>query len=132
MTRDAFNKAQELDHKLHMVFVMKNILGNSTLSEDEDYYGAHNDHVRDDHMILCYMCDADNTSLYKKDISVIGEIKNEDGVISGDYHMGGNFAFGADIPVDLVKALERTLWEYQEKIQAEFDALKDNYESEEE
>ena len=130
MTRDAFYKAQELDHKLHMVFVMRNILGNSTLSDKaEDEF--HNERVKKEKIVLCYMCEADD-SLYKTD-AVLKHIENGDGdTICGDYHMGGNFVYGKDIPIDLVKALERTLWEYEEKIQAEFDALTDNYESEEE
>lgn len=127
MTRDAFAKAKELDNKLHMVNMMRNIISNSTLGAGEDWDAPHNTHVINDEVILCYMCKADDFA-YKKDSEL--DVKGVNGcVIKGDYHMGGNFVFGKDVPIDLVTALEHTLWEYETKIQKEFDRLKGTYEN---
>lgn len=120
MTHDAFIKAQELEEKLHVVFELKNIIGNSTLAKDDEYYSGHNDHVKNDDMILCYMCRS-NDSIYKVDTHV------ENTYIMGDFHMSGNFIYGRDIPVELAERLERTLYDYEREIEKEFENLDGNY-----
>lgn len=55
MTRDAFCKAQEIKKKIDAAHQLYNIVSNSTLSSNEDEFEAHNEHVRKDNMILCYM-----------------------------------------------------------------------------
>ena len=120
MTHDAFLKAQDLNDKLHVIFELKNILGNSTLAEDDEYYGAHNNHVINDDMILCYMCRSDDT-IYKADTHVNNKH------ITGDFHMSGNFIYGREIPVELAKRLERTLYDYERELENEFKNLDGNY-----
>ena len=135
MTRDAYLKAKELDKKLESISMMENIISNSTLSRDDEYHKAHNEHVIEDDMILCYMYkrnprSAFADSIYKSD-TVFDRIENTYGkIIEGDYCMHGNFIFGKDIPVDLAEELEITINKYRQKIEKEFDNLKDDYEEE--
>lgn len=127
MTRDAFEKAKELDKKLTAVHNLTNVISNSTLSADEDYHAMHNEHVIKDKMVLCYMCKPSDT--YEADINIPKELSNFDGIdkVSGDYHMGGNFVLGKDIPVDLVECLERVINEYEWELRKEFEALSGDY-----
>lgn len=124
MTRDAFEKAQELENKLEAVHKLQNVISNSTFGDEEEFKG-HNDHVRNDDMILCYVHRAD--SLYKKNIELDYHSPYRDKPdIIGDFHMGG-FIFGRDVPIDLVKKLERCLWDYEQEIDKEFLELDGNY-----
>ena len=128
MTRDAFYKAQELEEKLKAVHLMQSIISNGTLSEDEDYYKAHNSHVRDDGMIICLMCESGD--IYKKNV-VLDKIKHTHDSVEGDYCMN-DFIYGKDVPLDLVRELEHCLWEYEQKIDKEFLELDGNYMEDEE
>ena len=134
MTRDAFYKAQELEKKLDAVHQLQNIITNSTLSKDNDYYKTHNNHVRKDEMVLCYMCkDKDVLGQEKFDITIKDEIDNSYGnKIKGNFYMAGNFIFGKDVPVDLVERLERVLFDYEREINKEFEDLSSDYVNEEE
>ena len=134
MTRDAFYKAQKLEKKLDAVHQLQNIITNSTLSKDDDYYKAHNAHVREDEMVLCYMCKTtDVFGVSRFDITIKDEIGNGYGnKISGNFHMGGNFMFGKDVPVDLVERLEKVLYDYEREIDKEFEDLSADYVDEEE
>ena len=135
MTQDAFEKAQELNRKLDMVHSMQNIITNSTLSADDVYYKAHNEHVTNDEMILCYMHRPPHSiGTYTPDVEILSDITRSDRVVlsAGKFHMGGNFVFGKDVPLDLVAALEKTLFDYEEKIQKEFNALTADYTAPEE
>ena len=123
MTRDAFYKAQELKEKLEAVHLMQSIIGNGTLAEDEDYYKGHNDHVRNDGMIICHMCKSGD--IYKKNV-VLDKIDHTHDSVEGDYHLS-DFIYGKDVPLDLVRALEHCLWEYEQKIDKEFLELDGNY-----
>ena len=127
MTRDAFEKAQELEDKLTAVHKLQNIISNSTLGDEEEFKG-HNDHVRNDDMILCYVHRAN--SIYKKNVELDyhSPYRDKPDVI-GDFHMGG-FILGRDVPMDLVKKLERCLWDYEQEIDKEFKELSCDYESE--
>lgn len=134
MTRDAYLKAKELDKKLESISMMENIISNSTLSRDDEYHKAHNEHVAKDDMILCYMYkkNEDNPfkSMYESD-TIFSRIDNSDGkVVEGEYCMHGNFIFGRDIPIDLAEELQTTIYKYRQKIEKEFDNLKDDYEEE--
>lgn len=137
MTRDAFLKAKELDKKLESIYMIENIISNSTLSRDDEYYKAHNEHVSKDDMILCYMYkrnseSAFEDSIYKSD-TIFSRIDNSNGnVVEGEYCMHGNFIFGRDIPIDLAEELEITINKYRQKIQKEFENLKDDYEEDDE
>ena len=127
MTRDAFEKAQELEEKLEAVNKLQSIISNSTFGDEEEFKG-HNDHVRNDDMILCYMHKSD--SLYGSNIKLDYHSPYRDKPdIIGDFHMGG-FIFGRDVPIDLVKRLERCLWEYEQEVDKEFKELSGDYESE--
>lgn len=128
MTRDAFYKAQELEKKLEAVHLMQSIINNGTLSEDEDYYKAHNSHVRDDGMIICLMCESGD--IYKKNV-VLDKIKHTHDSVEGNYCMN-DFIYGKDVPLDLVNELEHCLWEYEQKIDKEFLELDGNYVEEDE
>ena len=124
MTRDAFEKAQELEEKLTAVHKLQSIISNSTFGDEEEFKG-HNDHVRNDDMILCYVHKAD--SLYKKNVELDYRSPYRNGHdIIGDFHMG-NFIFGRDVPIDLVKRLERCLWDYEQEVDKEFLELDGNY-----
>lgn len=124
MTRDAFEKAQELENKLEAVHKLQGIISNSTFGDEEEFKG-HNDHVRNDDMILCYVHRAD--SLYKKNVELDYHSPYRNGHdIIGDFHMG-NFIFGRDVPIDLVKRLERCLWDYEQEVNKEFLELDGNY-----
>ena len=124
MTRDAFAKAQELENKLEAVYKLQGIISNSTFGDEEEFKG-HNDHVRNDDMILCYVHKAG--SLYKKNIELDYHSPYRDRTdIIGDFHMG-NFIFGRDVPLDLVKRLERCLWDYEQEVEKEFLELDGNY-----
>lgn len=124
-------------HNCETFLKLENIISNSTLSKDDEYYKAHNEHVIEDDMILCYMYkrnpkSAFANSIYKSD-TVFDRIENTDGkIIEGDYCMHGNFIFGKDIPVDLAEELEITINKYRQKIEKEFKNLKDNYIEEDE
>ena len=132
MTRDAYYKAQELEKKLDAVHQLQNIITNSTLSRDNDYYRTHNEHVRKNNMILCYMHTDTDNGFRKSDVVIKDEITNYSGdEVSGEFHMGGNFMFGKDVPVDLVERLERVLFDYEREINKEFDDLSSDYISEE-
>ena len=124
MTRDAFEKAQELENKLEAVHKLQGIISNSTFGDEEEFKG-HNDHVRNDDMILCYIHKAG--SLYKKNIELDyhSPYRGEPDII-GDFHMG-NFIFGRDVPIDLAKKLERCLWDYEQEVDKEFIELDGNY-----
>lgn len=122
MTRDAFYKAEKLNKELKAITNMKNIISNSTLSGDE-YYAAHDRHVIEDEMILCYMYRANDEDA---DVEVIGDDSRMKH-IKGRYVMEGNYIYGKDVPIGLVNALERTIQEYEDKINKEFDKLKGNY-----
>jgi hypothetical protein len=129
MTRDAFEKAQELEGKLEAVHRLQDIISNSTLGDEEEFK-AHNDHVRDNDMILCYVHKAD--LVYKKNVELnYHSFYRGKPDIIGDFHMGG-FIFGRDVPLDLVKRLERCLWDYEKEIDKEFLELDGNYIDDEE
>lgn len=124
MTRDAFEKAQELESKLEAVYKLRSIISNSTFGDEEEFKG-HNDHVRNDDMILCYVHKAG--SLYKKNVELdYHSLYRDKPDIIGDFHMGC-FIFGRDVPTDLVKKLERCLWDYEQEIDKEFIELDGNY-----
>lgn len=124
MTRDAFEKAQELENKLEAVHKLQNIISNSTFGDEEEFKG-HNDHVRNDDMILCYVHKAD--SLYKKNIELDYHSPYRDKPdIIGDFHMGG-FIFGRDVPMDLARRLEGCLYDYEQEVDKEFFELSGNY-----
>lgn len=124
MTRDAFYKAQELENKLEAVHKLQSIISNSTFGDEEEFKG-HNDHVRNDDMILCYVHRAN--SFYKKNIELDYHSPYRDKPdIIGDFHMSG-FIFGRDVPIDLVKKLERCLWDYKQEVDKEFIELDGNY-----
>lgn len=125
MTRDALYRAQELDAELTAIGKMAEIIDNSTLSGLEEYKG-HDDHVKNDKMVLCYMYhDYD-----EKDNNVeVTTGRYSDTTYVGKYRLGGRI-FGKDIPIELVNALMRTLGEYRAKIEKEFDELTADYESE--
>lgn len=125
MTRDAFYRAQELNNELEALTKMADILDNSTLSGLEEYAG-HDSHVVKDKMVLCYMCH-DDIERYNN-VEVTAD-NFGDTTYAGKYHLGGHI-FGKDIPIGLANALLHTLSEYREKIEKEFDALSDDYESE--
>lgn len=119
MTRDAFYKAQELENKLEAVHKLQSIISNGTLSENEEEYKGHNNHVRNDDMILCYVHKAD--SLYKKNVELDYHSPYRDKPdIIGDFHMG-SFIFGRDVPTDLVKKLEKCFCDYlQDDVDTDF------------
>lgn len=122
MTRDAFYKAQEIEKKLDAVHQMQNILTNSTLAEDDEYFRAHNNHVKHDDMVLCYMWRNDRPD------TDVHHIRNSYGdIIDGQFTVGGNFMFGRDVPLELVKRLEKTIVEYEEELNQEFKNLSGDY-----
>lgn len=71
-------------------------------------------------MILCYMYRSDNT-ICKADTHV------DNKHITGDFHMSGNFIYSREIPVELAKRLERTLYDYERELENEFENLDGNY-----
>lgn len=124
MTRDAFAKAQELENKLEAVHKLQSIISNSTFGDEEEFKG-HNDFVRNDDVILCYVHKA--TSLFNKNVELDYRSPYRDKPdIIGDFHMGG-FIFSRDVPIDLVKRLERCLWDYEKEVDKEFLELDGNY-----
>ena len=127
MTMDAFYKAEELNKELEAIQDMKNIISNSTLARDNEYYAGHNKHVIDDEMILCYMFRERNDAFQEKaDVKVFGEGSRMK-PINGKYVMEGNYIYGKDIPIGLVEALETALQKYEDKIRKEFEKLSDDY-----
>ena len=125
MTRDAFYRAQELNDELEAITKMTDIISNSTLSGLEEYKG-HDDHVKRDKMVLCYMCHEDIESYNNVEVTAD---KFGDTTYVGKYHLGGRI-FGKDVPIGLVKVIEDAIYEYKNKIEKEFDALSGDYESE--
>lgn len=129
MTRDAFEKAQDIMQKRRAVFSLSNIINNSTLSADEDYDKGHNDHVRNDNMILCYMYQNNRDYAFDPDVELMHELKGFDSSsISGKFSMSGNFLFGKDVPVELATRLARVIDEYDRELQDEFEKLSGDYE----
>lgn len=122
MTRDAFFKAQEIEKKLDAVHQMQNIITNSTLARDDEYYRAHNRHVKNDDMILCYMSRSTTP-----DVSITHSYNCLYGVLGGDFEMNGNFIYGKDVPLDLVERLEHALSDYETELNKEFDDLSGDY-----
>lgn len=122
MTRDAFYKAQEIEKKLDAVHQMQNIITNSTLASDEEYYKGHNKHVRNDEMILCYMSRGSKPDVRLCDVS------NSYGcTVTGDFELCGNFMYGKDVPVELAERIERVLSEYESELNKAFDDLSGDY-----
>ena len=122
MTIDAFNRAQELNNQLEAVRKLRGIISNSTLGGG-DYHAAHDQHVKEDELILCYMSKAVdkydcNVKVYKKGVEQ-------------QYHMDG-YILGEDIPIELANALELTIHTYENKINKEFKNLSGNYVDKEE
>ena len=130
MTKDAFYKAEKLNKELEAISKMKNIISNSTLSGDE-YYAAHDAHVTDDEMILCYMYRSNDEDYDETDVEVFGDSPSMRPIV-GVYHMGGNYILGKDVPIGLVNELERTIQKYEDKINKKFKELTDDYTEEEE
>ena len=131
MTRDAFYKAQEIMKDLESVHMMENIINNSTLGwRDEDE--PHNDHLKDDDVILCYMCRADDVTYRKRDVSLNKRIENYNSYnsdsVEGDFHMGGNFIYGKDIPVELARRLYTTIRTYENELDNQLAELDGNFE----
>lgn len=122
MTRDAYYKAQEIEKKLSAVHQMRNIISNSSLARDDEYYKGHNNHVRNDDMVLCYMSRGS-----EPDVHVTSNCSYRSRTLDGDFEMHGNFIYGRDIPIDLVERLEHVLWEYEKELDGEFDNLSGDY-----
>lgn len=131
MTRDAFYKAQEIMKDLESVHMMENIINNSTLGWREDEDAPHNSHVRNDDMILCYMYRADDKSTYSKADTTLTKIINHNTYCSdsveGDFHMGGNFIYGKDIPIELAHRLYTTIRTYEDELDNQLAELDGNY-----
>ncbi len=126
MTRNAFYKAQELNNELDAINKMADIINNSTLSGLEEYK-AHDDHVKRDKMVLCYMSHEDVASY--NNVEVTADKYSDDTTYIGNYHLGGRI-LGKDVPIGLVNALMSALSEYRSKIEKEFDELTADYEDE--
>lgn len=126
MTTDAFEKAQELNKKIHAADCMMNIISNSTLSSNSDKYQiSHTKHVIDDKMVLCYM-HKPNDIIRHSDME-LDNVSNTNGDIITGYYCISDFILGKDVPIDLVEQLENVISDYTMKLYKEFEELSGNY-----
>ena len=128
MTRDAFYKARELDDELTAINALTNIIVNGTLSTDEEYYKGHNDHVRKDKMILCYMS---HDSMFSSDnnVTITNATFDSYKKFADTYKLEGCM-WSKDIPAELADELEKTIGRYRQKIEEEFESLTSDYQTE--
>lgn len=122
MTRDAFEKAKDLDYDISAVEKLRDIIqgcckcktfGNSEREK-------HNDWIDKKNVTLCYLVrDFDRPS--NKDTALVDK----------ENYWIANYIKGADIPIDLYVKIRDTIDEYLEGLEKEFDELNADYESDE-
>ena len=119
MTTDAFEKAQEINKKIHVADCLMSIISNFAITSDSDIY--HNKHVIDDKVVLCYMYKP-RDPINDSDMEV-DNVSNLDGdIIKGCYCIN-DFILGKNVPTDLVEKLENAISDYIMKLRKEFEEL---------
>lgn len=122
MTRDAFEKAKELDYDISVVEKLRDIIQGcckcKTFGDSERE--EHNDWIDKKKVTLCYLVrDFDRPSN-----------KDSTALLDKETYWIANYIQGADIPIDLYVKIRDAIDEYLEGLEKEFDDLNDTYESE--
>lgn len=121
MTRDAFERAKELDYDISAVEKLKDII-NGCCMRNSDADDEHNIWLNQHNVTLCYLVKEDDRDK-SKDCTAYLDKK---------FYCIYNYMRGDDIPVDLYKKLRDVIDEYIEGLEKEFENLKDGFEYESE
>ena len=120
MTRDAFEKAKDLDYDISAVEKLRDIINGcckcKTFGDSERE--QHNDWIDNKKVTLCYLVrDFDRPS--NKDFTAL---------VDKETYWIANYIQGADIPIDLYVKIRDTIDEYIDGLEKEFDELNADYE----
>ena len=118
MTRDAFERAKELDYDINAVEKLRGIINDCCMrnsNEDDE----HNIWLNKYDVKLCYLVKDEDRDKSTKDYTAYLDKK---------FYSIFNYMRGDDIPVDLYRRLRDVIDEYIEELEKEFDTLTDKFE----